>query len=131
MDGTSVPCLPCALSAACCSKHSLKLQCCYVAANTEEHLITLSYHSAIYVNVDLAMMQKLGSALGYALLLTRVLAYYLHAPLLHCLVYQGSTSSLAPLPAQRDSVSVADDTSSTLAVLYIAGSTAMPAAASM
>lgn len=78
-----------------------------------------------------AEAQKLGSALGYALLLTRVLAYYLHAPLLHCLVYQGSTSSLAPLPAQRDSVSVADDTSSTLAVLYIAGSTAMPAAASM
>lgn len=42
--------------------------------------------------------QKLESALGYVVLLTRLLAHYLHAPLLHCLVYRGSRSHLAPLP---------------------------------
>ncbi|KAK9813820.1 hypothetical protein WJX73_000119 [Symbiochloris irregularis] len=44
-----------------------------------------------------AEAQKLGSALGYVVLLTRLLAHYLHAPLLHCLVYRGSTCHLAPL----------------------------------
>ena len=65
-------------------------------------------------------LQKLGTALGYVLLLTRVLAHYLHAPLLHCLVYQGSTSSLTPLPSFWDPLSAAHESPlSTLAVLHV------------